>query len=274
MPKLPKRAVERIGAGLKRFQPILASSRSRDVNESDTVVIVTDILQEVFGYDKYAEITSEHMIRGTFCDLAVKLEGTLAFLIEVKAIGLELKEQHVKQAVDYAANQGCEWVTLTNAAVWKVYKVTFSKPIQHELVVDLDLLALNHRNSEHIELVGLLAKEGWQKAQLGEYHSQKQALNRFTLAALALSDPVLDVLRREIRRLSPDVRVETDEIKNALETEVLKREVLEGEKAEASRKHVAKAAGKTLRASKPESPSPTNLASTDEATTPPLEVPE
>lgn len=274
MPKLPKRAAERISAGLKRFQPILTSARSRDVNESDTVVIVTDLLQYVFGYDKYAEITSEHMIRGTFCDLAVKLEGTMAFLIEVKAIGLELKEQHVKQAVDYAANQGCEWVALTNGAIWKVYRVTFAKPIQHELVVDLDLLTLNHRNSEHIELLGLLAKEGWQKAQLGEYHSQKQALSRFTLAALVLSDPVLDVLRREIRRLSPDVRVETEEIKRALETEVLKREVLEGEKAEATRRHIAKAAGRALRASKSESRSPTEPKSTDTGATAPPEIPQ
>lgn len=274
MPKLPKRAAERISAGLKRFQPILTSARSRDVNESDTVVIVTDLLQYVFGYDKYAEITSEHMIRGTFCDLAVKLEGTMAFLIEVKAIGLELKEQHVKQAVDYAANQGCEWVALTNGAIWKVYRVTFAKPIQHELVVDLDLLMLNHRNSEHVELLGLLAKEGWQKAQLGEYHSQKQALSRFTLAALVLSDPVLDVLRREIRRLSPDVRVETEEIKRALETEVLKREVLEGEKAEATRRHIAKAAGRALRASKSESRSPSEPKSTSTDTPSQPETPQ
>jgi hypothetical protein len=89
-----------------RLHSILASARARDVNESDTVVLVTDILQDVFGYDKYAEITSEHMIRGTFCDLAVKLDGHLSLLIEVKAIGLDLKEQFVKQAVDYAANQG------------------------------------------------------------------------------------------------------------------------------------------------------------------------
>ena len=146
MAKLPKKAVERITAGLKRFQPVLVSAKSRDVNESDTVVIVTDLLQEVFGYDKYAEITSEHMIRSTFCDLAVKLEGTLAFLIEVKAIGHELKDQHIKQAVDYAANQGCEWVALTNGAVWKVFRVRFSKPIEHELVVDMDLLSVNPRN--------------------------------------------------------------------------------------------------------------------------------
>jgi len=264
MARLPKKAVERITGGLKRFQPILASAKSRDVNESDTVVIVTDLLQEIFGYDKYAEITSEHMIRGTFCDLAVKLESALAFLIEVKAIGLDLKEQHIKQAVDYAANQGCEWVALTNGCAWKVYKVTFSKPIEHELVVSFDLPALNHRNGEHIELVGLLAKEGWQRAHLGEYHSQRQALSRFTLGALILSDPVLDVVRREIRRLSPDVRVETEDVRAVVEAEVLKREVLEGERAEAARRQVARAAGRTLRAAKAESPVEAQPAQTAE----------
>ena len=269
MAKLPKKATARIAAGLKRFHPVLTAAKSRDVNESDTVVIIRDLLQEIFGYDKYAEITSEHMIRGTFCDLAVKLEGTLAFLIEAKAIGLDLKEQYVKQAVDYAANQGVEWVMLTNGATWKVYKVSFSKPIAHELVVDLDLLAMNPRNSEDIELLGLLAKEGWQKAHLGDYHAERQALSRFTLGALLLSDSILEVLRREIRRLSPEVRIDTAEIKGALETEVLKREVLEGEKAEAARKQVAKAAGKVLRASKagrstapPEDSEPTEPAPT------------
>ena len=254
MPKLSKKAVDRIGAGIKRFQPILASAKTRDVNESDTVIIVTDLLQEVFGYDKFTEITSEHMIRGTFCDLAIKLDGTLAVLIEVKAIGLDLKEHYVKQAVDYAANQGCDWVVLTNGTVWKVYKIAFSKPIEQELVVQFDLLAVNPRSSDHIDLVGLLAKEGWQKAHLGEYQAQRRALSRFTLGALVLSDPVLEVLRREVRRLSPEVRVECEEVRSVLESEVLKREVLEGEKAGSARKQVARAAGRTLRTQKQETP--------------------
>ena len=108
MAKLPKKATERIAAGIKRFQPILASSKSRDVNESDTALIVSDLLSDIFGYDKYSEITSEYQICGTYCDLAVKLDGKLALLVEVKAIGLDLKDQYVKQAVDYAANQGVE----------------------------------------------------------------------------------------------------------------------------------------------------------------------
>lgn len=247
MSALPAKVTARIGAGLKRFLPILEAAKARDVNESDTVVIVTDMLQEVFGYDKYSEITSEHAIRGTFCDLAIKLDGSLALLVEVKAIGLELKDQHIKQAVDYASNQGVEWVVLTNGMQWAVYHVAFTKPIESELVVNIDFATLNPRSPEEVDLVGLLAKEGWQKARLGDYRSQKQALSRFSLGALLLSDQVLDVLRRELRRLSPDVRISTEEVRSALKNEVLKREVLEGEKAEAARRQVNKAASRKLK---------------------------
>ena len=49
---IPSRIVDRLAGGLKRFQPILASAKSRDVNESDTSMIITDVLAEIFGYDK------------------------------------------------------------------------------------------------------------------------------------------------------------------------------------------------------------------------------
>src|ERR1044071_8925606 len=166
---IPNRVAERLVSGLKRFQPVLVSAKSRDVNESDTSMIVTDVLAEIFGYDKYSEVTRELCIRGTFCDLATRIEGKFQMLIEVKAIGLELKDAHVKQAVDYAANQGVEWVVLTNGVKWRVYKVIFAKPIDHELVVELNALELNPKSDEHLELVWLLAKEGWHKAGLDEY---------------------------------------------------------------------------------------------------------
>lgn len=247
MASVPAKAAERIRDGLKRFQPILGSAKARDVNESDTVVIVTDLLQYVFGYDKYAEITSEHMIRGTFCDLAVKIDGSLAFLLEVKAIGLDLKDQHIKQAVDYAANQGVEWVGLTNGVTWRVYKVSFTKPIAHEVVVEFDLLSLSPRDADHVELLSLLAKEGWQKARISDYHSYKEALNRFTLGAILMSEQVMDVMRRELRRLNPGLKVTTEELELLLRNDVIKREVLEGDKAVAAQKQVARAANRALR---------------------------
>lgn len=108
MPAVPYRVLDRLTSGLKRFQPILSAAKSRDAGEADTSTIVKDLLSDVFGYDKYTEITSEYLIKGTYCDLAVKLEGKLQLLIEVKAIGLDLKDAHTKQSVDYAANQGVD----------------------------------------------------------------------------------------------------------------------------------------------------------------------
>lgn len=244
---IPKRVSERLVSGIKRYQPILEAARSRDVGETDTVTIVKDMLADVFGYDKYAELTSEYAIRGTYCDLAIKLDGKLTTLIEVKAVGNDLKDAHVKQAVDYAANQGVDWVLLTTGVRWCVYHVYFTKPIKHELVVDIDFLKVSARSAEDLDLLYLWCKEGWQRSALGEFHAQKQALSRFFLSAVVLSEPCLDVIRRELRRISPDIKITADQIRAALTNEVLKREVVEGEQAEEAKKTVAKAANKALR---------------------------
>jgi hypothetical protein len=251
MPQVPNKVAERLAAGIKRFQPILGSAKARDVGESDTVIIVTDMLSEVFGYDKYSEITSETSIRGTWCDLAIKLDGAIEFLIEVKAIGSDLKDSHTKQAVDYSANQGTDWVILTNGEVWRIYKVTFAKPIAHELVLEINFSHLNPKKSGDIELLYHLTREGWLRSALGEFHTQQQALSRFFLGAMILSNPVLEIIRRELRRLSPDVKITADQIKSVLVQEVLKREVVEGEKADEAKKKVSKAAGKLLRVRPP-----------------------
>lgn len=248
MATIPKRVAERLSTTIKRFQPVLSDARKRDVGEADTVTIVKDMLADVFGYDKYSEVTSEHAIRGTYCDLATRIDGALQTLIEVKAIGLELKDPHVKQAVDYAANEGVEWVLLTNGLRWRVYRVVFAKPIDHELVVDIDFCSLNPRSESDLELLYLWCKEGWVRSVLGEYHNQRQALSRFFVGAMLQTDPVVEVIRRELRRVSPDVRIDVDQIRAVLVGEVIKREVLDGEKADEARKKIARSAAKALRA--------------------------
>lgn len=241
------RVAERLSAGLRKYQPVLASAKSRDVNESDTSMIVTDVLADVFGYDKYSEVTRELCIRGTFCDLATRIDGKFQLLVEVKAIGLDLKDAHVKQAVDYAANQGIDWVALTNGNIWRVYRVIFAKPIDAELVLDIDLLNLSPKNSAHLESLHLLTRESMLKSGLHAYHDHIQATSKFYLGALLLSDPVLEVVRRELRRLS-DVKVDVDALRDSLKLEVLKRDVIEGDKADSARRKVNKAGSKALRA--------------------------
>jgi len=244
---IPKKVADRLVAGMKRFKPVLESAKSRDVNESDTSLIVTDMLAEVFGFDKYNDITREYAIRGTYCDLATKIDGKLQTLIEVKAIGVALRENHVKQAVDYAANQGVEWVVLTNGQIWKVFSVSFSKPITADLVLELDMLAINPNDEDAQDDLFLLSKESVQRSGLGAYNDQLRVRSRFNLAALIMSDTVLHVIRRELKRLSPDIRISVDELREALAHEVIKRDTIEGEKAAEAQKLVSKAANKALR---------------------------
>jgi hypothetical protein len=248
VPQVPNKVATRLSAAIKRFQLVIASAKSRDAHESDTVIIVTDMLSEVFGFDKYSEITSECSIRGTWCDLAIKIDGAFQYLIEVKAIGLDLKDSYTKQAVDYSANQGTDWVILTNAEIWRIYKIIFSKPIDSELVLEINFSDINPKKSSDIELVYNLTREGWMKSALGEFHTRKQALSRFFMGALVVSSPVLEVIRRELRRISPDVKIGLEQIKSVLLSDVLKREVVESEKAEEARKKINRTAGKLLRA--------------------------
>ncbi|MBE7497110.1 MAG: type I restriction enzyme HsdR N-terminal domain-containing protein [Verrucomicrobiaceae bacterium] len=252
---IPSRIAERLSTQLKRFQPILASARDRDVGEADTSTIVKDILSDLFGYDKYSEITAEFQIKGTYCDLALKIDGKLVVLIEVKAIGTDLKEPHTKQAVDYAANQGVEWVFLTNGLVWKVYRVIFAQPISQELVVEINLMDLSGRNEGHLDMLHMLTREAHSKDALDDYHAQRQAMSRFFLGAMLMSDPVIDTMRRELKKVSPGVRFENEEIRQALIHEVVKREVMEGDKATDARRKIARALAKAAAPkSKPAAP--------------------
>lgn len=259
MTRVSKRFLERARANLRRYQRVLETARSRDVNESDTCVIVSDIIADLLGYDKYSEVTTEFAIRSTFCDLAIKLDGRVQYLIEVKSIGTDLKDNHLKQAVDYAANQGVDWVLLTNGVIWQAYRLRFEKPIQHDEVFTLDFLDPVAKPAQLFEKLYLISREAAGGSALGSYAQQKEATSRYVISQLLLDDSVLMTVRRQLRRLFPGVRVGAEEIAGLLRSEVLKREVLEGERAGAAEKLVRRASRKHQRA-KPEPAAPVVVA--------------
>lgn len=224
----------RITTQMKRYQSILNEIKKRDISEADTVTVINDMLADVAGYDKYHEVTSQYAIRGTYVDLAVKVDDAIRFLIEVKAVGIELKDSHVKQAIDYAANEGIEWVVLTNGVVWRVYKVHFGQPIEKILVCEVDVTSQSAKSDEVLECFGNLSKEGFSKGTMAELLHQKQVTNKFTVAALLLSDDMLDDLRREIKRLGSGVRVDVDYLRAMLSNDIIKRELIDGEEAKAA----------------------------------------
>ncbi len=230
---IPAKVASRITTRLKTYQGILAQAMKKDSSEGDTVVIVTDMIADILGYEKYQHLSSEHAIRGTYVDLMVSVDNKPRFLVEVKAVGTELKDAYIKQAIDYAANKGVDWVVLTNGVVWRIYKVVFSKPIDKVLVCELNAVEANSKGPEAIECFGNLSLEAFSKDRLSDWSHEKQITSKFAIAALLLSDAILDSVRLQIRRLS-QVRVDIDELRSLLTEEVIKRELIEGDEAKSA----------------------------------------
>lgn len=240
MAKLPKRAHDRVLSGLRRFQPIVRKLAERDISEADTVTVVKDMLSDIFGYDKYAELTSEQQIRGTFCDLAIRVEGKVHYLAEVKSAGTKLNDSHLRQAVNYGAHQGIEWIILTNAITWKIYRLKFGQPIDWEELYCFDMGALSARSADDLAMIAMLCRESISSDALEDFHRQAQIFNRYMLAELVQGDNVVGLLRREFRRLFA-MKVDDADIRSMLTNDVLKRDVIDGEAPKAAKSGVRKA---------------------------------
>lgn len=228
---IPVKVIERFKDTIPRLQKVVEQAKSKDINEADTVTIVSDVLSLVFGYDKYEEITKEYAIKSNYCDLAVKVEGAVKFLIEVKAIGITLQEKHYQQALDYGANEGIEWIILTNGLLWRVYKVRFEKPIHTDFVGEIDFLALKTRSASDLDKLFILCKEGLKKNAINEFANHKMLVNKYFVSAILQTESVADIVRKELKKIDPTIKADEEEIAAIIQNDIIKRELIDSPEA-------------------------------------------
>jgi predicted type IV restriction endonuclease len=233
--------IKRIGENLKKYQDIISTLKKRDANESDTVTVTADILQDICGYDKYAELTSEYAIRGTYCDLAIiDNHKKVRFLIEVKAVSVVLNDSHIKQVLDYGANAGVNWVILTNAERWIIYKIKFGQPIDKELVAEFNLLELSPKSSKDMEALFVISKDGQDKSIIDDFYAGIQIKNKFIIGALLNSEDVYSLIRRTIKKLFDDVKITEEEIADIMANDIIKREIIDSDESKKAKKDIEK----------------------------------
>lgn len=245
--KIAKKTQDRLVAGLKKYQPIVRKLAERDISEADTVTVIKDMLTDIFGYDKYTELTSEQQIRGTFCDLAIRVEGKVHYLAEVKSAGTSLNDNHLRQAVNYGAHHGIEWILLTNGIIWKVYRIKFAQPIDWDEVYTFDMGAISSRSADDLSKLAMLCRESISTDALQAFHKQAQILNRYVIAELLLSDTVAGALRKELRRLFDGLKITDDELRVMLTNDVIKRDALDGDQPKAAKALIKKASSLVAR---------------------------
>jgi predicted type IV restriction endonuclease len=147
--------------------------------------------------------------------VAIKINGEVRFLIEVKSMALALSDRHIEQAENYASRSGIQWVILTNGLSWRLYHLTFeSSGIEHDLAFEC-ALGPTIDLEETWECLSLLSKDSVTKGRLEDYWDHKKALSSTSLLRALFTEDVLNSLRRELKRKAT-VRVDMEDIATAL----------------------------------------------------------
>jgi predicted type IV restriction endonuclease len=86
-------------------------------------MFLVKFIEELLEYDSFkGEVSKELAIKEKYCDIALKVDGTVRILIEAKAAGLKgLVDRNIEQAENYASKAGIRWDVLTNGIEWRLY---------------------------------------------------------------------------------------------------------------------------------------------------------
>jgi predicted type IV restriction endonuclease len=184
---------------LKKFLPHLVAARDQNLNEADTVHRIMKAFEDVLGYDPLGELTREMNLKDKYVDLAVKLDGRIRFLVEVKAAGVELRDRHIEQAERYAAENNIRWVVLTNGTTWNLYHLTFEEGIEYSRAFSVDV-TVAEKFDDCASCFALLHRKAVAKDALDAFWAHKVALGPASIGRALFHEDTLRFIRRDIRR--------------------------------------------------------------------------
>lgn len=186
-------------SALKEYHKQYLKKLKPELDESGTRLMINSFLTEVLDYTPIEDVKTEYMIRGTYADYVVQIKGVQHFLVEVKALGIELSEKHLRQAINYGANEGIEWVLLTNGKQFDFYKILFEKPINERKVFSIDLSDFS-KLRQYTSTIQYIHKHSVMAKGLDHLWNKCIALDPITVAGLLHNKPILNFIKRALKK--------------------------------------------------------------------------
>lgn len=183
---------------LKKFQNMYYTKKINELDESGTRLMINSLLTDVLGYASIEEIKTEYMIKGTYADYVIQIKGIRHFLIEVKGLSLELSEKHLRQAINYGANEGIDWAVLTNGRKFELYRIIFGKPIESQKVFSVDLSDKSQIKNT-AQYLQYLHRDAVKKKELVNFWNRCQALDPKTIAGLLFDKKIINFIKRALK---------------------------------------------------------------------------
>lgn len=193
-----EKQIQELRNKLKDYKRKYLKKEFSSLDESATRIMTNNFLTEILGYQELVEIKTEYRIRSEYADYVVQLKRKKHFVVEVKSIGLDLNEKHLRQSLSYAANEGIDWILLLNGREIQLYRVNFGKPVTTTLIYKLDLLDTDDFK-KCPELLWNLTKKAVERGELETFWKRTNALNAENLAKLLYSEEVVKRLRNDLK---------------------------------------------------------------------------
>ena len=197
---------------LKSYKKKYLDKNISELDESGTRLMINSFLSDVLEYVPIDEIKTEYMIKGTYADYVIQLNGQRRFLVEVKALSFQLTAKHLRQTVNYGANEGIEWALLTNGKSFDLYKIIFNQPIESFRVFSIDLSDASNLK-QAVNYLQFLHRDSVQKKGLKLLWNKCEATDPMNIASILYTDDIISVIRKLIRNKSGEKCAEEDIIK-------------------------------------------------------------
>lgn len=196
---ITKTKSDKMLAAIKDYKKRYLSKNIGELDESGTRIMLNTFLTSILGFQELEEIKTEYMIKGTYADYIVQVNGKRYFLIEVKSLSIDLSDKHLRQAINYGANEGIDWAILTNGRQFHIYKILFEKPISEKLVFQIDFLSEEFNPKEAMAQLVYLHRDAVVKKSLSHLWSKYSALEPLNIAGLLFSQQVITFLKKELK---------------------------------------------------------------------------
>lgn len=183
---------------LKEYKRKFLDKAIGELDESGTRLMINFFLTDVLGFAAIEEVKTEYMIKGTYADYMIQSGGIRHFLVEVKALSLQLSDKHLRQTVNYGANEGIEWALLTNGKCFDMYKIIFDKPIYSRKVFSVDL-SDGSQYKYHIEHLQYLHRDAVFKKSLKQLWNKCEALDPINVAGILYSKEIMGGIKKIIK---------------------------------------------------------------------------
>lgn len=269
MIKVPAKHKRSIETELKRFIPIFSSlaAKGKASSEDDARIILNDVMSYVLGYDKYNELKTEQRDRNCRLDYLVTINESSKrkrnkadFVVEAKAVHVELNQSHVDQTLTYCLTAGLDYFFLTNVVKWQLFKVKRSKKKpEANLIYEVSFNVDNSAESLAEDFY-VFSKASYLAGDWDKISDHAMATNESDIVAVLLSDRIIKRVCKQLEEIH-GAKVSEEAVKDIIENKIVKSEV-----SEVNKSLLKKLNAKPAKSQKPVKVEVSELAVVSEAT--------